>query len=128
MKAATDRPGKRKWRTAAVLTGLGGAAAAALVPASPAAAGTNGQEVFFEDANSNHVQACGYNQNHKHVCTPWFYTSHGAPGGAVDVYLTGYWWIGKVWVYGYDASAAMTCSVSKSNPYGVNWYYCGWLS
>lgn len=109
-------------RTATVLTGLSGLAATGLAAAGPASAGTNGQQVYFFDLSSSHVQICGYNQNGTHLCTPWF---PAAPG--YDYFMHNYWWVGRIWIYGYNVSAQNSSCVVPRYQAGSDWYPCGML-
>lgn len=123
MKQALERPrGRRMLRTATVLTGLSGLAATGLAAAGPASAGSNGQQVYFLDLSSSHVQICGYNQYNSHLCTPWFPATPGA-----YYYMHNYWWVGRIWIYGYNVSAQNSaCRVPRSSPRS-DWYPCGML-
>jgi hypothetical protein len=123
MNQALERPrGRRKLRTATVLAGLGGLAAAGLAGAGPALAdSTNGEQVYFYDLGSSHVQICGYNQNGTHVCTPWF---SAVPGDSI--YIHNYWWKGRVWIYGYNESAQNSACIVPAKYYS-DWYQCGML-
>jgi hypothetical protein len=111
---------RKGMRTATVLTGIGTLGAIGLASAGSAAAGANGQEVYFYNPSSSHVQICGGNQSGHHVCTPWF-----SVGRSRNVNVVSYWWKGKIWIYGHNNSAQITCSVPSN--YGSNWFYCGYL-
>ncbi|MFJ5532959.1 hypothetical protein [Streptomyces sp. NPDC093261] len=89
--------------------------------ATPAQAGTNGQQVAVSTWHSDKARVCGYNQHNKYACTPWFRTPgsgyYGAPG---------YWFAGTVLITGVNEVTGhaykATCGVPKSQ--SGNWTYC----
>ncbi|MER6029828.1 hypothetical protein [Streptomyces sp. NPDC001851] len=89
--------------------------------ATPAQAGTNGQQVAVSTWHSDKARVCGYNQNHTYACTPWFSTPGSGWYG-----VAGYWFKGDVFITGVNAVTGaarhVTCNIPKSQ--SGDWTLC----
>ncbi|MGW2864493.1 hypothetical protein [Streptomyces sp. NPDC001205] len=110
---------KRSAALGAAVLGLG---AAAVLGASPASAGTNGQHLTVHTNYADYIQACGHNQNGTYYCTGWIATPN--PWTRIN----GVWWKGDVAVRGVGEhngrhlDQTVICTVPKSQP--SDWTDC----
>ncbi|GHC65051.1 hypothetical protein [Streptomyces cinnamoneus] len=108
----------RKFAVAAAAVGV---VVAPMAAAGTAHAGSNGQHVAVSTYYSDRAQICGTNQNGDSACTSWFKT----PGNGYTK-VSGYWWKGKVYIYGVNDNTGkqriMECIVPKKQ--SSDWYYC----
>ncbi|MEV7569336.1 hypothetical protein [Streptomyces tanashiensis] len=113
---------RRKAGAFAAAVALAGAGLAA--GATPAFAGSYGQQLAVGTTYSDMIYACGLNQNDENVCTPW------TDSPERWTYLSGWWFHGRVKIIGYrnDAPAGenawrqATCDVPESQ--AGNWFSC----
>ncbi|MFI6444959.1 hypothetical protein [Kitasatospora sp. NPDC050543] len=99
----------RRLATGAAVLGI--AAGSMVGAAGPASAGTNGQQIIFRDSLgiAGSVNITGYNNSGQYV-------SKCAPTPNHDNYVSGWWWVGKVSIYGYKGAG---CPVNGAVTYGT---------
>ncbi|MGW5781184.1 hypothetical protein [Streptomyces sp. NPDC003863] len=103
---------------------VAGALAALAFAASPASAGTNGQQILFSDdrGDTYSVLVSGHNQDGQPA-------SHCFNTPATDNYLSGWWWKGTVAVTGYARSGCSGELYDFGFTVPTNWssdYYQVW--
>ncbi|MCX4981547.1 hypothetical protein [Streptomyces sp. NBC_00572] len=122
-KSGTTSTGLRR-KVASIAAAFAMAGTGLAASASPAAAGSLGQQLAVGTTYSDMIYVCGFNQNGENVCTPW------TDSPETWTYFSGWWFHGRVKITGYrnDAPAGespwrtATCDVPETQT--SNWFPC----